>query len=245
MKNWRVTEALLPTTYQGIMLSPRYKADGRIEAGIDEAGRGCFWGPMVAAAVIWPEESTWSEEVRKLSAQIKDSKRVTPKRRAVLFEAIQKHAVAWGIGRVEPAEIDELGMTETNRLGFARAIGALSVVPERLLIDGCLYLDTARFPQEQVVEPKADGTYLAVAAASILAKEGRDRMVIAAGEADPDLETKWAIVSSKGYGTSKHSEGIKTHGLHSGHRRLFLRNLLGREIHQRAFERRDICLLQD
>lgn len=227
------------------MLSPRYKADGRIEAGIDEAGRGCFWGPMVAAAVIWPEESTWSEELRKLSAQIKDSKRVTPKRRAVLFEAIQRHAVSWGIGSVEPAEIDELGMTETNRLAFARALRALTVKPDRLLIDGCLYLDTAQFPQEQVVEPKADGMYLAVAAASILAKEGRDRMVVAAGTAEPDLETKWCIVSSKGYGTGKHSEGIKTHGLHTGHRRLFLRNLLGRDIHQKAFDRKDICLLQD
>ena len=112
------------------MLSSRYKADGRVEAGIDEAGRGCFWGPMVAAAVVWPDESDWSDEIRAISAQIKDSKKVTPKRRAVLFEAIKRHARSWGIGRVEATEIDSLGMTESNRLAFTRAIEGLAVKPE-------------------------------------------------------------------------------------------------------------------
>ncbi len=228
------------------MLKPRYKDDAAVEAGIDEAGRGCFWGPMVAAAVIWPREDTWTEEVRKLSATIRDSKRHTPKRRAVLAEAIQTHAVSWAVGRVEAAEIDALGMTASNRLSFARAIQGLKIVPGRLIIDGCLYLDTKDFSQEQIVEPKADGTWLAVAAASILAKEGRDTMVLDACAADPSLEEKYAIGSSKGYGTGPHSAGILKYGMHPEHRRLFLRNLLGSHVHTRIeTETAAPCRIQD
>lgn len=227
------------------MLSSRYKADGRIEAGIDEAGRGCFWGPMIAAAVVWPDETDWSDEIRTISTQIKDSKKVTPKRRAILFEAIKRHARAWGIGRVEAAEIDSLGMTESNRLAFTRAIEGLAVKPERLLIDGLIHLDTTL---EQIVEPKADGMYIAVAAASILAKETRDGLVVAACEADPTLHERYGIRSSKGYGTAAHSEGIKTHGVDTQHRRLFLRNLLGAEVYTEQPVKRSIaplCLIKD
>lgn len=216
------------------MLKPRHTADSIVEAGIDEAGRGCFWGPLVAAAVIWPPEAEWSPELHTISAQIRDSKKVTPKRRAVLFEAIKTHATAWALGVVTPTEIDALGMSETNRLAFARALQGLGQQPGRLLIDGMLYLDTATFGGEQIVEPKADGIYLAVAAASILAKEGRDRMVMEAVAADPELESKYAIGSSKGYGTGPHSQGILKHGMHAEHRRLFLRNLLGAHVHTRG-----------
>ena len=148
-------------------LKSKYKEDDVLEAGLDEAGRGSFWGPMVAAAVIWPAEATWSDELRSISATIKDSKKLTPKRRAIAEAAIKAHAVAWGIGRVEAEEIDVLGMSAANRLAFTRSIAALAVKPGRLLVDGCLYVET---DLEQVVEPKADGVYLAVAAASILAK---------------------------------------------------------------------------
>lgn len=223
------------------MLSSRHKADGLVEAGIDEAGRGCFWGPLVAAAVIWPDEATWDAEIRKVAAGIKDSKKLSAKRRAAAEAAIKTHAVAWGLGIVQAEEIDDLGMTTANRLAFQRAIDGLGTKPQRLLIDGCLYITS---DLEQVVEPKADGTYLAVAAASILAKEGRDRMVADAVAADPVLQERYAIGGSKGYGTAKHREGLLTHGVYQGHRRLFLRNLLGAEIYTRA-DPEDECLIRD
>ena len=215
------------------MLKGCHTADGRIEAGIDEAGRGCLWGPLFAAAVVWPQEGAWTEEVRIISAQIKDSKKVTPKRRAVLEAAIQQHAVAWGLGRVEASEIDALGMTRANRLAFTRALAAVEAKGaqvERILIDGLLGLtpDVVR-GREQHIEAKGDGTYLAIAAASILAKEGHDRAVRQLCETDAALHERYGLLNSKGYGTAAHQAAIREHGMHTEHRRLFLRKLLGLE----------------
>lgn len=198
------------------------------EVGIDEAGRGCLWGPLVAGAVIWPEESTWTEEVREISGKIRDSKKISAKLRTLLELKIKEHAVAWSIGVVTAQEIDSLGMTKTNRLAFERALQGIEAPFGRLLIDGTLGIPD-REGVEQVVEPKGDDTYLSIAAASILAKEGRDKMVQAICEADPLLESRYSIRSSKGYGTLKHREAIKAHGMHPNHRRLFLRKLLGLE----------------
>ena len=214
------------------MLSPRYSEDERLEAGIDEAGRGCLWGPLVAAAVIWPAESSWTPEIRAVATQVKDSKKLSAKRRAVLETGIKAAAIAWGLGRVEPEEIDALGMTRANRLAFQRALEALTTKPGRVIVDGILGLPTEMLfavapGAEQIVEPVADGTYLAVAAASILAKEGRDRMVAETCETDAALDERYGLMSSKGYGTAKHRAAILKHGMHGWHRRLFLRKLLG------------------
>jgi ribonuclease HII len=209
------------------MLKPRHTADDVLEVGIDEAGRGCLWGPLVAAAVVWPEESTWTEEIRTISGKIRDSKLVSAKLRAILELKIKEFAVAWSVGTVTPQEIDSLGMTKSNRLAFERALQGIHVPFGRLLIDGTLGL-----PQrdvQQCIEPKGDNTYLAIAAASILAKEGRDATVRALCDAEPLLESRYSISSSKGYGTLKHREAIKAHGMHPNHRRLFLRKLLGLE----------------
>jgi ribonuclease HII len=208
------------------MLKPRHTDDSKVEVGIDEAGRGCLWGPLVAAAVQWPEEGSWTEELRNISAQIKDSKKLSAKRRGLLEEAIKKHAVCWAIGRVEAAEIDSLGMTKANRLAFRRAVIGLGVTPGRILIDGILGLNYSR-DVEEIVEAKGDGTYLAIAAASIIAKEGRDRMVKDMCEADATIDQRYGLLSSKGYGTLKHRTAIKEHGMHVQHRKLFLRKLLG------------------
>jgi ribonuclease HII len=210
------------------MLKPRFKEDSKVEAGIDEAGRGCLWGPLVAAAVIWPSESSWSEEVRKISEQIRDSKKLSVKRRKVLEQQIQKHAVAWSVGRVEAAEIDTSGMTRSNRLAFERALAGIPIEVERVLIDGILGI-APREGLEQIVEPKGDSSYISIAAASIIAKEARDKIVEDLCNDDAQLEEKYSIKGSKGYGTLKHREGIKEHGMHTLHRRLFLRKLLGLE----------------
>ena len=103
------------------MLKARHTDDQKMEVGIDEAGRGCLWGPLFAGAVVWPREAEWTEEVRVLSTQIRDSKKLSAKKRAALEGEIKRVAVAWGIGRVEAAEIDEYGMTWANRMAFVRA----------------------------------------------------------------------------------------------------------------------------
>jgi len=208
------------------MLNPRYNNDMKCEVGIDEAGRGCFWGPLIAGAVVWPDEVSWSEELRKISSEIKDSKKISAKRRAILYKQIQEKALGWGVGIVEPNEIDEYGMSRANRLAFTRALENLSgnLQPERLIIDGILKIET---DLEQIVEPAADNKYLCVAAASIIAKEYRDQFVLTACSIEPALQEKYSIGSSKGYGTARHREAILKHGVHEKHRRLFLRNLLG------------------
>ena len=212
------------------MLKARHTSDCKLEAGIDEAGRGCLWGPLVAAAVVWPEEIAWTEEVKLLSESIKDSKQLSSKRRAVLEAGIKTHAIAWAVGRVEASEIDMIGMTKSNRLAFQRALEGLSIKPGRILIDGVLgLLPEHAYGIEQVVEAKGDGTYLAIAAASILAKEGRDTIVKGMCELEPALQIQYALLSSKGYGTLKHRTAIKEHGIHAQHRKLFLRKLLGLE----------------
>ena len=208
------------------MLKPRYKEDTVIEAGIDEAGRGCLWGPLIAAAVIWPPESSWTPEQRTVSEQIKDSKKVSPKKRRKLREEIEKMAVAFAIGRVDAKEIDEIGMTAANKAAFQRAIKELKVEPGRLLIDGILRLETTK---EQVVEAEADNKYIAVAAASIIAKESHDDIVEAFCMTDATLANHYDILNCKGYGTKKHRDGILKHGKDWQHRRLFLRKLLGEE----------------
>ena len=213
------------------MLHVRFSEDESLEMGVDEAGRGCLWGSLFAGAVIWPPEEEWLEEHREISPLIRDSKTVSKKKREVLADAIQSLAISTGVGQVSSEEIDRLGMTAANRLAFVRAIQANSVVPERLLIDGTLNLTSEQQATLEVSESETvvdgDALYLPIAAASIVAKVSRDRWVAELVQQEPELETKYSILSSKGYGTAKHRTGIQTHGVHREHRRLFLRKLLG------------------
>ena len=206
------------------MLKSRYKYDTSLEAGFDEAGRGCLWGPFHAAAVIWKQESEWTYEIRHLSEKIKDSKKLSEKKRNALYEDIMKHAESYGIGIVSAEEIDSWGMTKSNRTAFERALANLSKQPQRILIDGCLAINTSI---EQIVEPALDNTYICVAAASILAKVSRDNAVKEMVEKDTMLDEKYDLAKNKGYGTLKHRNGILKHGKHDLHRNLFLRKLLG------------------
>jgi ribonuclease HII len=209
------------------MLKSRHTQDGVAEVGIDEAGRGCLWGPLMAAAVVWPDEDSWTEDIRELSSTIRDSKKIAAKRRGIMEAQIKLYSVAWSIGSVSAQEIDTFGMTKSNRLAFERALEGIKVPYGRILIDGTLGLPANS--TEQVVEAKGDNTYIAIAAASILAKEGRDRIVRGMCEENPILESRYSISSSKGYGTLKHRTAVKEHGMHAEHRKLFLRKLLGLE----------------
>lgn len=211
-------------------LQVRFDEDTKLEAGIDEAGRGCLWGPLYAAAVIWPPEDDWLDEHREIAPEIKDSKKLSAKKRKLLAQKIQAAAIDYGIGIVSAKEIDESGMTYANRLAFIRAVEDMSVPVDRILIDGCLPLRKEQLESLKVEEQETivdgDATYLPIAAASILAKEGRDSVVEEWVQKEPDLQTTYWIGSCKGYGTEKHRKAILEKGMHPQHRRLFLRKLL-------------------
>ncbi len=213
-------------------LKVRFVSDQKIEMGVDEAGRGCLWGPLYAGAVIWTPEEEWTEEHREISPMIKDSKQLSEKKREFLANAIQSLAISYGVGSVSPSEIDSLGMSAANRLAFQRAIQNNPVPGQRLLIDGCLSLldDTLTEveAEEQHTIVEGDGQYIPIAAASILAKHTRDSWVKTHVIQHPELEEYYNLLSNKGYGTQKHRDGILKHGMDDEHRRLFLRKLLGK-----------------
>jgi ribonuclease HII len=211
------------------MLALRHTDDCLIEVGIDEAGRGPLWGPLYAGAVIWTHEGhDVSNEQLELAKGIKDSKKLSAKRRTELAQGIKDYALDWGVGSVSAKEIDEIGMTKANQLAFERALGSLTIMPERLIIDGCMSLYTAPWSfTQQVVEPEADGKYLAVAAASILAKVDHDEWITEFCELNENIAERYDLLNCKGYGTKKHRDGILEFGPHELHRRLFLRKLLG------------------
>lgn len=209
------------------MLKIRYNNDDEIiEAGIDEAGRGCLWGPLYAAAVIWVPESEMSEDQLAVARTVKDSKKLSAKRRTALAASIKDLALDWAVGLVTPAEIDSLGMTKSNQLAFTRALAGLSVEPERLLIDGILSIyDQPWSLTEQVVEPEADNKYVPVASASILAKTEHDEWVKQFCDINENIAERYDLPSNKGYGTAKHRAGILKWGEDIHHRKLFLRKL--------------------
>jgi ribonuclease HII len=156
--------------------------------------------------------------------QIRDSKKISPKKRERICDAIMQHAVAYGVGTVSPAEIDAHGMTWANQTAFARALDGLKKEPQRIIIDGILGLPLgcgASAEVHTVVE--GDAQYLAIAAASIVAKVSHDRWLQGVVDGEPDLDEKYGLRSCKGYGTAKHRAGIETHGLHAAHRRRFIK----------------------
>jgi ribonuclease HII len=224
------------------MLKTRFLQDSAIEAGVDEVGRGCLWGPLITGAVIWLPEEEWTEEVRTLSMQIKDSKKMTEKKRNQLAALIKDYAIDFSIGVVEPSEIDALGMTRSNQLAFARAVRGLTVDPDRLLVDGILQLSRSDWSGEQHTIVEGDAQYIPIAAASILAKVHRDSWVQAWCEANKESSERYGLESSKGYGTAVHRAALQAHGPHELHRRLFLRKILGDDIYKPPEQQ---CQIQD
>ena len=201
-----------------------YSLGETVEMGLDEAGRGCFWGPLFAGAVIWPPEEEWTDDHREITPQIGDSKKLSEKKRDYLATAIRELAVDCGVGMVQASEIDEKGITWANREAFrrAKAVCSSGLEPELLLIDGVLGLPDDGIPYECI--PGGDGLYIPIAAASILAKVGRDTWVTEWCTQATDVAERYDLLSNKGYGTAKHREGLKNHGYHAMHREQFIRN---------------------
>lgn len=194
------------------MLLP-YLQKGRIEAGCDEAGRGCLAGAVYAAAVILPPDFK--------NEQLNDSKQLSEKQRYALRQVIEQEAIAWAIGIVSPKEIDKINILNASFLAMHRAIAQLKTVPEHLLIDGNRFNPYPNIPHTTIV--KGDGKYLSIAAASILAKTYRDDYMNRLHEEFPYYD--WD--HNKGYPTKKHRAAIARHGTTPYHRMSF--NLLGNE----------------
>jgi ribonuclease HII len=215
-------------------LKVRFADDELLEAGVDEAGRGSFWGPLVAAAVIWPPEDCWDDDIRSVIHTIRDSKKLSPKRRAEAESVIRNVALAVGVGVVSAGEIDKEGMTWANQMAFVRAVEDMAVTPQRLLIDGVLSIPLAKDnlfggPTVDVDEihtfTGGDDLYLPIAAASIIAKEYHDRYVCSWAEANHRVAEKYGLLTNKGYGTATHRSAIETFGPLEEHRRRFLKGL--------------------
>ena len=189
----------------------RHFYEGKIEAGCDEAGRGCLAGSVYAAAVILPDD--YQNEL------LNDSKQLTEKKRYQLREIIERDAVAWAVGIVTPEEIDKINILNASILAMHRALDQLKVRPEAIIVDGNRFKKYQDLPHTTIV--KGDGKYLSIAAASILAKTYRDDYMNKLAEEYPQYD--W--LSNKGYPTKKHREAIKQYGITPYHRKSY--NLLG------------------
>ena len=200
------------------MLASHYY-EGKIEAGCDEAGRGCLAGSVYAAAVILPDD--YQNEL------LNDSKQLTEKKRYQLREIIERDAIAWAVDIVTPEEIDKINILNASILAMHRALDQLKVRPEAIIVDGNRFKPyrcvvggvTANIPHTTIV--KGDGKYLSIAAASILAKTYRDDYMNELAREYPQYD--W--LSNKGYPTKKHREAIRQFGITPYHRKSY--NLLG------------------
>lgn len=189
------------------MLETIYNQEGLIEAGCDEAGRGCLAGSVYAAAVIFAPDYH--------NAELNDSKQLTAKRRYALREVIQRDALAWAVGIVTPEEIDEMNILNASILAMHRALDQLEIRPQTIIVDGNRFKPYHDVPHTTIV--KGDGKYLSIAAASILAKTYRDDYMHALHEQYP----YYGWDRNAGYPTKAHREGIALHGLSPFHRRSF------------------------
>lgn len=194
-------------------LEPHYYKD-LVEAGCDEAGRGCLAGSVYAAAVILPADYD--------NPGLNDSKQLTLKKRLELREQIKRDAVAWAVGIVTPEEIDQINILKASHLAMRRAVEQLSVRPEAMIVDGNMY--RAGLPEgvkEFTCIVKGDAKYQSIAAASILAKTYRDDYMAELAKEYP----YYGWEKNVGYPTKAHREGIRKHGISPYHRKSY--NLLG------------------
>jgi ribonuclease HII len=188
------------------MLLPYLNKD-YIEAGCDEAGRGCLAGAVFAAAVILPPDFRCEE--------LNDSKQLTEKQRDALRPTIEKESLAWAVGIVSPAEIDKINILNASILAMYRALEQLKIHPQHLLIDGNRFKKYRDIPHTTIV--KGDGKYLSIAAASVLAKTHRDEYMLRLHEEFPQYD--WN--HNKGYPTGKHRKAIAEIGTTPYHRMSF------------------------
>ena len=183
--------------------------------GIDEAGRGPLAGPVVVAAVIMPKDS--------FIEGVNDSKKVSEKKRETLYEQITNEAIAWGVGIIDQKEIDRINILNATKEGLTTAIRELKVKPDRIIVDALDKIDTLGIPYTPII--KGDAKCYSIAAASIIAKVTRDRIMRQWDEIYP----MYGFEKHKGYGTAAHIAAIKEYGLCPLHRLSFVKNIIGKK----------------
>lgn len=180
--------------------------------GIDEAGRGPLAGPVVVAAVIMPENL--------MIEGVNDSKKVSEKKREKLYEEIISTAIAWGVGIIDQKEIDDINILNATKKGLTTALKELEIKPNLILVDALTNIDTLGIPYQSII--KGDAKCYSIAAASIIAKVTRDRIMRQWDEIYPE----YGFEKHKGYGTKAHIEAIKEYGACPLHRRTFIKNFI-------------------
>jgi ribonuclease HII len=182
-----------------------------IEAGCDEAGRGCLAGPVVAAAVILPKDF--------FHPLLNDSKKLSAKTRFSLRPVIEEKALAYAVAMIDNHEIDRINILNASIMAMHKAISMLNIVPEHIIVDGNRFKPYKNIPHTCIV--KGDGKYASIAAASILAKTYRDEFMKKLSIDYPQY--RWEI--NKGYATAIHRQAVKKYGISPNHRKTFLKNL--------------------
>lgn len=183
----------------------------KLIAGIDEAGRGPLAGPVVVGIAIMPENS--------MIEGVNDSKKVSEKKREKLYDLITQEAIAWNVGIADQNEIDEINILNATKLALTRAIDGLKIKPDLILVDALTNINTLGIPYKSII--KGDAKEYSIAAASILAKVTRDRMMREYDEIYP----QYGFSGHKGYGTAKHIAAIKEYGPCILHRKSFIKTL--------------------
>lgn len=186
--------------------------ENKVEVGLDEVGRGCLAGPVVTAAVILPKDFDFPI--------VKDSKKLSEKKRKEAFELIKEKAIDYSISFIPPQTIDKINILQATMEGMHTCLNTLENNFNHILVDGNYFLPYKEIPYDCII--KGDNTYYSIAAASILAKVSRDEFMKKLHEEFPRY--KWD--SNKGYGSSDHIEMIKKIGINEHHRKSFLKNIL-------------------
>lgn len=187
-----------------------YKKGAKRICGIDEAGRGPLAGPVVVAAVIMPEDS--------MIDGVNDSKKVSEKKREKLYDEITSNAISWGVGIIDQKEIDKINILNATKKGLTKALTELVEKPDIILVDALTGIDTLGIPYQSII--KGDAKSYSIAAASIIAKVTRDRIMRQWDELYPE----YGFEKHKGYGTKAHIEAIKNYGICPLHRKTFVKN---------------------
>ena len=180
--------------------------------GIDEAGRGPLAGPVVVASSIMPKDS--------MIEGVNDSKKISEKRREKIFEEIIKEAISYGVGIIDENTIDDINILQATKLGLTNSLKELKIKPNIILVDALKDIDTLGIPYNSII--KGDATCYSIAAASIIAKVTRDRIMLEYDKVYPE----YGFAKHKGYGTKEHIEAIKKYGLCPIHRRSFVKNFI-------------------
>lgn len=180
--------------------------------GIDEAGRGPLAGPVVVASVIMPQDS--------MIEGVNDSKKISEKKREKVYEEIIKEAISYGVGIIDENKIDEINILQATKLGLTNSIKELKVIPDIILVDALRGINTCNIPYKSII--KGDSLSYSIAAASIIAKVTRDRIMLEYDKMYPE----YGFEKHKGYGTAKHILAIQEYGICPIHRKSFVKNFI-------------------